>query len=259
MRVTRSFAGFLFLSKIIRRILVKVHKLEDRLPLQIPVEIASTRARRTHSTSRIKSHDPLTIISPHPQVTCTLPTHKYTTRQAPFPLEYFEAEHLPLDKIGPLIPARVGPFQHRPPSIILSSGLRHCFSGKYCQQRYQNQRRGQITLNRPGGLRVWGTGGVPGPGNARLLSTSALRGLLVRPAPVPVAAVSVSRAQRREMRIATLQIASKLGDVEGNVKRADELLRDAGVRVPGDEAGVPVGVEQAKLDILVLPELALTG
>jgi protein N-terminal amidase len=61
------------------------------------------------------------------------------------------------------------------------------------------------------------------------------------------------------MRIATLQIASKLGDVEGNVKRADELLRDAGIRIPGDEAGVPVGVEQAKLDILVLPELALTG
>lgn len=61
------------------------------------------------------------------------------------------------------------------------------------------------------------------------------------------------------MRIATLQIASRLGDVEGNVKRADELLRNAGIRVSDDAASVPVGVEQAKLDILVLPELALTG
>lgn len=61
------------------------------------------------------------------------------------------------------------------------------------------------------------------------------------------------------MRIATLQIASRLGDVEGNVKRADELLRNSGIRVSDDAAGVPVGVEQAKLDILVLPELALTG
>lgn len=91
------------------------------------------------------------------------------------------------------------------------------------------------------------------------MSTSALRGLLDRPAPAPVAAVSVSRTQRRNMRIATLQIASRLGNVEGNVKRADELLRNAGIRVPNDAAGTPVALEQAKLDILVLPELALTG
>ncbi|KAL4753017.1 hypothetical protein BDW72DRAFT_169625, partial [Aspergillus terricola var. indicus] len=62
------------------------------------------------------------------------------------------------------------------------------------------------------------------------------------------------------MRIATLQIASKLGDVEGNIKRADELL-SKGISVP-DGFGVEatrVRVEDAKLDMLVLSELALTG
>ncbi|KAL4916809.1 carbon-nitrogen hydrolase, partial [Aspergillus aurantiobrunneus] len=59
------------------------------------------------------------------------------------------------------------------------------------------------------------------------------------------------------MRIATLQIASKLGDVEANIKRADQLLRNAGIRAPG--GGTVVGVEEARFDILVLPELALTG
>jgi protein N-terminal amidase len=62
------------------------------------------------------------------------------------------------------------------------------------------------------------------------------------------------------MRIATLQIAPKLGDVEGNIKRADELL-SKGISVPdgfGVEAAM-VRVEDAKLDLLVLSELALTG
>ncbi|KAL5337161.1 carbon-nitrogen hydrolase [Aspergillus crustosus] len=58
------------------------------------------------------------------------------------------------------------------------------------------------------------------------------------------------------MRIATLQIASRLGDVEGNIKRADALLQEA--RVDGPE-GINVSLDEAKLDILVLPELALTG
>ncbi|KAL5002816.1 carbon-nitrogen hydrolase, partial [Aspergillus recurvatus] len=62
------------------------------------------------------------------------------------------------------------------------------------------------------------------------------------------------------MRIATLQIASKLGDVEGNIKRADELL-SKGISVPDGHGGdrERIRVEDAKLDILVLPELALTG
>lgn len=45
------------------------------------------------------------------------------------------------------------------------------------------------------------------------------------------------------MKIATLQFAPRLGDVEGNVRRADELL-----------GGLQKGV-----DLLVLPEMALTG
>ncbi|KAL4900171.1 hypothetical protein BDW74DRAFT_162225, partial [Aspergillus multicolor] len=62
------------------------------------------------------------------------------------------------------------------------------------------------------------------------------------------------------MRIATLQIASRLGDVEGNIKRADELLSQ-GLSIPNgrSEEGARVRVEDAKLDILVLSELALTG
>ncbi|KAL5047587.1 hypothetical protein BDW71DRAFT_179548 [Aspergillus fruticulosus] len=62
------------------------------------------------------------------------------------------------------------------------------------------------------------------------------------------------------MRIATLQIASKLGDVEENVKRADELL-SKGISILDGHGGdrENVRAEDAKLDILVLPELALTG
>lgn len=56
------------------------------------------------------------------------------------------------------------------------------------------------------------------------------------------------------MRIATLQLAPKLGDVEGNIKKADELLK-RGKR----ENGVWHGIESLKPDVLVLPELALTG
>ncbi|KAL4792358.1 carbon-nitrogen hydrolase [Aspergillus venezuelensis] len=60
------------------------------------------------------------------------------------------------------------------------------------------------------------------------------------------------------MRLATLQIASVLGDVQGNIKKADELLRNARVKNDG-EGGEGVPVEDAKLDILVLPELIFTG
>ncbi|KAF5857149.1 Carbon-nitrogen hydrolase [Aspergillus alliaceus] len=56
------------------------------------------------------------------------------------------------------------------------------------------------------------------------------------------------------MRIATLQLAPKLGDVEGNIRRANELLQKGKVL-----GGVGVGVEILKPEILVLPELALTG
>lgn len=56
------------------------------------------------------------------------------------------------------------------------------------------------------------------------------------------------------MRIATLQLAPTLGDVEGNIKKANELLK-RGKR----ESGVWHGIESLKPDVLVLPELALTG
>lgn len=58
------------------------------------------------------------------------------------------------------------------------------------------------------------------------------------------------------MKIATLQLAAKLGDVEGNIRRANELLQHGkllGSRGPG------MGIDVLKPDILVLPELALTG
>ncbi|KAL2818460.1 carbon-nitrogen hydrolase [Aspergillus cavernicola] len=59
------------------------------------------------------------------------------------------------------------------------------------------------------------------------------------------------------MRIATLQFAPKLGDVEGNIRRADEVLKNSAIKAPSQ--GTTVGIEEAGLDILVLPELALTG
>lgn len=57
------------------------------------------------------------------------------------------------------------------------------------------------------------------------------------------------------MRIATLQLAAKLGDVEGNIRRANELL-DGRI---GRKTGSASYVEKLGLDVLVLPELALTG
>lgn len=73
-------------------------------------------------------------------------------------------------------------------------------------------------------------------------------------------------SQRRTMRIATLQFAPKLGDVEGNIKRADELLAAArrplvaadSSKLAGKSAAV-VGIDELRPDILVLPELAMTG
>lgn len=69
------------------------------------------------------------------------------------------------------------------------------------------------------------------------------------------------------MRIATLQFAPKLGDVEGNIRRAEELLkrgtrrngrdRDGVEEVGGDGGGC--GIEELRPEILVLPELAFTG
>lgn len=62
------------------------------------------------------------------------------------------------------------------------------------------------------------------------------------------------------MRIATLQFAPKLGDVEGNINRANELLKK-GKHIPldGQTREIGIGIDLLRPDILVLPELALTG
>ncbi|KAJ5562606.1 Carbon-nitrogen hydrolase [Penicillium sp. DV-2018c] len=59
------------------------------------------------------------------------------------------------------------------------------------------------------------------------------------------------------MRIATLQFAPKLGDVEGNIQRANALLGSSKVVASGIERGI--NADLLRPDILVLPELALTG
>ncbi|KAJ5165127.1 Carbon-nitrogen hydrolase [Penicillium coprophilum] len=60
------------------------------------------------------------------------------------------------------------------------------------------------------------------------------------------------------MRIATLQFAPKLGDLKGNIEKANTLLKTGKIiSVDGKELGI--GIDLLKPDILVLPELAMTG
>lgn len=60
------------------------------------------------------------------------------------------------------------------------------------------------------------------------------------------------------MRIATLQFAPKLGDLKGNIEKANDLLKSGKtVSAHGDKLGI--GADLLKPDVLVLPELALTG
>lgn len=67
---------------------------------------------------------------------------------------------------------------------------------------------------------------------------------------------------KNDMKIATLQFAPKLGDTQGNIQRADELLRKGG-RGTSITTGKDVvngsGIEGLKPDVLVLSEMALTG
>lgn len=56
--------------------------------------------------------------------------------------------------------------------------------------------------------------------------------------------------QRRGMKIATLQFAPRLGDVEGNIRRANDLLKR------GKDG---LSIESMRPEILVLPELAFSG
>lgn len=59
-----------------------------------------------------------------------------------------------------------------------------------------------------------------------------------------------TRRDKNNMKIATLQFAPKLGDTQGNIQRADELL---------SKGGRGSGIEGLKPDVLVLSEMALTG
>jgi protein N-terminal amidase len=66
------------------------------------------------------------------------------------------------------------------------------------------------------------------------------------------------------MKIATLQFAPRLGDVQGNIRRARELLERGRVVPAGGGVGAGgeltwTALEASGLEILVLPELALTG
>lgn len=71
---------------------------------------------------------------------------------------------------------------------------------------------------------------------------------------------SFSVAQRQEMRIATLQFAPRLGDVEGNIQRANDLLKNGkSLGLAGHTLPISIGLELLRPDVLVLPELALTG
>lgn len=60
------------------------------------------------------------------------------------------------------------------------------------------------------------------------------------------------------MRIATLQFAPKLGDLKNNIEKANALLK-TGKTVSVDGKDLGVGVDLLKPDILVLPEMAMTG
>lgn len=64
------------------------------------------------------------------------------------------------------------------------------------------------------------------------------------------------------MKIATLQFAPRLGDVEGNIKRADRLLKlskDVDIINGENEDDGRPGIEELNPDILVLPEMAFSG
>ncbi|KAJ6002063.1 hypothetical protein N7522_007290 [Penicillium canescens] len=62
------------------------------------------------------------------------------------------------------------------------------------------------------------------------------------------------------MRIATLQFNPKLGDVEGNIETANALLKKGKtISIDREQPGLGLGVDLLKPDVLVLPEMALTG
>lgn len=61
------------------------------------------------------------------------------------------------------------------------------------------------------------------------------------------------------MKIATLQLAPRLGDVKGNIRRANELLERGKVVSGSGGRRTDCGLGELGPEVLVLPELALTG
>ena len=64
------------------------------------------------------------------------------------------------------------------------------------------------------------------------------------------------------MRIATLQLDSTLGDVQGNIARAEKLLESLFDRrrcCEGESESEAESNADLDIDLLVLPELAFTG
>lgn len=59
------------------------------------------------------------------------------------------------------------------------------------------------------------------------------------------------------MKLATLQLAPQLGDVDGNIKRANAILERG--KIVDSRTGTSIAIEKLNPDVLVLPELALTG
>jgi protein N-terminal amidase len=61
------------------------------------------------------------------------------------------------------------------------------------------------------------------------------------------------------MRIATLQFAPRLGDVQGNIRRANKLLWLDSQTIESGTYDGQTSIDELQPDILVLPEMAFSG
>lgn len=63
------------------------------------------------------------------------------------------------------------------------------------------------------------------------------------------------------MRIATLQFAPQVGDLDSNIRKAEDLLKQLELKLQKDNDARSASAQAAgsSLDLLVLPEMALTG
>lgn len=63
------------------------------------------------------------------------------------------------------------------------------------------------------------------------------------------------------MRIATLQFAPQVGHLDSNIRKAEDLLKQLELKLQKDNDARSASAQPAgsSLDLLVLPEMALTG